>query len=212
MTILLKDVTPAEFEPSSTTSIVAYDSAMEENEGIKLFKSENFPTKQDVDINTADILTIRDGLTSLNTRVGSVEGSVTTLSGRVSDLESTEEYTIYGDLSVVNGPGVSVTIQGVTFLIRRITTTEIEVRGSSPSQIALSITHKFDGDNTEEAKREPFNIGPTGTIIATIQVGFYVLAAFYFKLGEFRYNVLAGSDDDELTQAWIEVKPVRIRQ
>lgn len=203
MEILLENITPVDFESSYTTSIVAYDSEMTENEGMKLLKSTSFPT-------TEEVSTLTTRVDDLELIIPELRNDIATINDRIDDLEANEDYCVYGDLSVT-GSSVSVIIQNISFLIRRLNTTELEVRATTTNSAVLNITHRFSGNNTEETLRETFDVGPTGTVIATVTVGTYVLGELFLRIGNSRYNIIAGSDDDALTQAWVEVKPIQIR-
>lgn len=120
-------------------------------------------------------------------------------------------YRDYGDLSVI-GQGISVTLGDVTFLVRRLDTTTIEIRATSANSTVIPLTHRFSGASLTDAVRSaPITVTPTGTVIDTIPVGSIVIADLFTHIGNYGYDITAGSDDDALTQAWVEVKTSYIR-
>lgn len=126
------------------------------------------------------------------------------LSNRVTALEQANVKR-YGDLSETGG-AISFTLGNVTFLLRRIDTTTLEVRATSVQDTTLPLSHRYSGANTIESLRETFTVGATGTTIGNIGVGTYVLAEFYTRIGNFGYDIVAGSDNNALSLAWVEVK------
>lgn len=140
-------------------------------------------------------------------------GTVDTPDGKkeiayVEDLPQPDR-RIYGDLSVVLGDGISFTLDGIRFIIQRIDTTTIEVKATSDNDVTFYATHRYAGNNTSETQRETFTATPEGTTIASIGVGQYVIAEFWSRINDC-YDLVIGSDDDNLTMAWAEIKTSKI--
>lgn len=113
---------------------------------------------------------------------------------------------IYGDISTT-GQAISFSLGSVTFLVRRLDTTTIEIRATSTTEIVVPITHRYAGGSLTDAVRStPITVGPTGSVIDTVGVGNVVIADFYTRIGDYGYDITAGSEDDALTEAWVEVK------
>lgn len=144
-------------------------------------------------------------VSKLETRYSALENSIDTINYRLSALEQAN-YRRYGDLSSAAGSGISFTLQDVNIIVRRIDTTTLEIRATAHADMVIPITHSYRGNNTLETIRETFTVTQAGVVIGTINVGSYVLAEFWTQIGGYGFDIVAGSDDNALTQAWVEVK------
>lgn len=117
-----------------------------------------------------------------------------------------------GDLSAT-GSSIRVTLGSVTILVRRLDANTLEVRATASVNTPLPLTHRYAGGSLTDAVRITNLVAtPAGAVIDTVGVGNIVIADFYTEIDGFGYDITAGSNDNELTQAWVEVKRSNIIQ
>lgn len=153
------------------------------------------------------VSTLQTTVTGQDTRLTTNESRINDHELRINALEAEDPVAYEGDLSVVNGPGLGFTIGNINVLISRPTTTEVQVRMSSAVTQTIPFTHRYSGPSTIDDVRGTINVNPTGVVLDTITVGTYILAEYWMKIGNIRYYITAGSDDDNLQNAWVTIKP-----
>lgn len=146
-------------------------------------------------------------LIALTSRVSTLETNAAELASRIETLENANT-RVYGDLST-NLSSIRLTLGVFSILVQRTDTNTLEIRATSSSDTTLNLTHSYRGDNTIETKREFFTVGPTGTVIGTVNVGQYVMAEFWTRSIN-GYDIVVGSDDNSLANAWVEIKVSKI--
>lgn len=131
------------------------------------------------------------------------------------DTEHGREYVQYvsnggkavyrGDLSETNS-NVQLTLDDILVSASRVDATTISVLLTSPtSTVSIPITRRVSGASTIDTWRQRFNVATTGTIIDTITIGTYLMAEYWVTYHDAQYYVVAGSDDNDLSTAWIEI-------
>lgn len=171
----------------------------------------------------SNVASVQSNLDTVATEVEanstSIQGIEAQLAEQASELTDHEDRIAYieehpgiveytGDLSAT-GSTLRFSIGTLNVLIARQDTTTVTVRLTSPTDIVVPISHRYSGNNTSETLRESFTVTAVGVEIASVTVGQFVLAEFWVRYGGLRYHLTAGSDDNALSSAWVEVESAR---
>ncbi|MCD8176720.1 MAG: hypothetical protein LUE98_04570 [Tannerellaceae bacterium] len=112
---------------------------------------------------------------------------------------------VYQGSLVDTGAVVSIAIDNLNIEVTRINATELGAIIRSSEILSIPTTRRATAASSVESWRKVIESSASGTVFDSITVGTYILVEYWVTYKDKKYYVVAGSDDDELRQAWIEI-------
>lgn len=113
-----------------------------------------------------------------------------------------------GDLSQT-GSQINFALGNINISVSRIDSTTVGAIIRSDEVLSIPTTRRLSGAASEDTWRKTIVSMSTGSIFDSINVGSYLLIEYWITLGNAKYYIVAGSDEEEneytLTKAWVEV-------